>query len=168
MPNDVIRIIGLDPGLRKTGWGIIDSMGNNIKYVAHGVIEVKEKDDLAKRLSKIFTLLSNVVEQWRPEEACVEETFINVNPSSTLKLGQARGIAMVVPALKGLTVAEYAPNKIKKSIVGAGHADKAQVMMMIQHLLPTCGGLTADSADALAAAICHAHYRTTRIAWEVA
>lgn len=156
----MIRIIGIDPGLQRTGWGVIDVNGNRLSHVAHGVIKTRASDATADRLKDIFVGLSGVIELWKPLEAAVEETFVNNNPASALKLGLARGVAMLTPAQKGLDVAEYAANLVKKSVVGAGHADKAQVQMMINVLLP---GVMAvpDAADALAVAICHAHHRAT-------
>jgi crossover junction endodeoxyribonuclease RuvC len=157
--SKAIRIIGLDPGLRNTGWGILDSSGNRLSHVAHGVIHSKAQDDLAERLSQLNKALLQIIELYGPHEAAVEETFVNMNPNSTLKLGMARGVVLLAPAQAGLRVGEYAANRVKKSIVGVGHADKNQVAMMVQRLLPSCGVVTADAADALAVAICHAHYR---------
>lgn len=154
-----VRILGLDPGLRNTGWGIVDSSGNHLKYVAHGVVKSNSQDELAMRLSQLYQNLIKVIEDYNPLEAAVEETFVNKNPASTLKLGMARGIVLLVPAQAGLPVGEYAANRVKKSIVGVGHADKNQVALMVQRLLPGCGPVAADAADALAVAICHAHYR---------
>jgi len=155
-----MRLIGLDPGLRLTGWGVIDVDGNRLRHVAHGVIKVSIEGSLAARLSELFEAIAAVVAEQKPAEAAVEETFVNVNPGSTLKLGQARGVVMLAPARAGLPVFEYAANLVKKSVVGAGHADKRQVAMMVGRLLP---GVTAeaDAADALAVAICHAHHRAT-------
>jgi len=154
-----IRIIGLDPGLRNTGWGIVDSIGNRLSYVAHGVVQSNAQDDLAQRLCQLNQELLKVINLYGPHEAAVEETFVNKNPASTLKLGMARGVILLAPAQAGLTVGEYAANRVKKSIVGVGHADKNQVALMVQRLLPNSGIVTADAADALAVAICHAHYR---------
>lgn len=162
------RIIGLDPGLRITGWGVIDTENNRLKYVAHGLIKPDVDLCLASRLSHLFNEIKKLVETYSPDEAAVEETFMNVNPSSALKLGQARGVVLVTPAVCGLEVAEYTANQVKKSVVGAGHADKNQVMAMIQILLPGSGKMTSDSADALAVAICHAHFRITAKRWDVA
>ena len=162
------RIIGLDPGLRTTGWGVIESIDNRLKYIGHGLIQPDEKQDLSLRLACLYREITRLIEQFEPDEAAVEETFMNVNAASALKLGQARGVVLVTPALMGLSVAEYAPNKIKKSVVGAGHAEKSQVIMMMKHLLPGSGILSADAADALAVAVCHAHYRTTMNRWKVA
>jgi len=155
-----MRLIGLDPGLRLTGWGVIDVEGNRLRHVAHGVIKVSTEGSLASRLSELFDAIVTVVAEQRPTEAAVEETFLNVNPGSTLKLGQARGVVMLAPARAGLPVYEYAANLVKKSVVGAGHADKRQIAMMVGHLLPGVEA-TADAADALAVAICHAHHRAT-------
>ena len=161
--KNAIRILGLDPGLRRLGWGVLDAEGTRLSWVAHGVIEPPTDDALAVRLLHLFDHLSVVIDQWRPDEAAIEETFVNMNPASTLKLGHARAAAMLAPAKAGLPVAEYAALDIKKSVVGAGRADKDQVMFMIQRLLPMAGkaegGLKADAADALACAITHAHKR---------
>jgi crossover junction endodeoxyribonuclease RuvC len=158
----IVRILGLDPGLRNTGWGIVDSMGNRLTYVAHGVAHSDGNDDLAPRLSQLYQEILKIIQRYAPQEAAVEETFVNKNPSSTLKLGMARGIVLLAPAESGLRVGEYAANRVKKSVVGVGHADKSQVALMVQRLLPGCGVVSADAADALAVAICHAHYRTYR------
>jgi crossover junction endodeoxyribonuclease RuvC len=155
-----MRLIGLDPGLRLTGWGVIEIEGNRLRHVAHGVVRVAAAAPLADRLRELFDGVAAIVEMHRPDEAAVEETFVNVNPGSTLKLGQARGVVMLAPARAGLPVFEYAANLIKKSITGVGHADKRQIAMMVGRLLP---GIDAesDAADALAVAICHAHHRAT-------
>ncbi|MCX7360392.1 MAG: crossover junction endodeoxyribonuclease RuvC [Alphaproteobacteria bacterium] len=155
-----MRLIGFDPGLRLTGWGVIDVEGNRLRHVAHGVVKVPADRSLAERLNLLFDGVAAVVAAHAPQEAAVEETFVNVNPGSTLKLGQARGVVMVVPARAGLPVFEYAANLVKKSVVGAGHADKHQIAMMVGRLLPGVEA-TADAADALAVAICHAHHRAT-------
>ncbi len=156
-----MRIIGIDPGLVRTGWGIIDVSGNKLTHISHGVVKTDTKDDLAERLKHIFEELTKMMELWQPTSAAVEETFMNNNPASAIKLGQARGIAMVAPAKFGIMVSEYPANLIKKSVVGAGHAEKSQVQMMIRMLL---AGVEAspDAADALAVAICHAHHGTTK------
>ena len=156
------RLIGLDPGLRSTGWGVIEAEGNRLGYVASGVIRSTDSGTLADRLVELHAGLVRVIETYRPDEAAVEETFVNRNPASTLKLGQARGIALLVPALAGLPVAEYATNQVKKSVVGTGHADKEQIAMMVRRLLPGVGETAGDAADALAVAICHAHIGATR------
>lgn len=152
------RIIGIDPGLRLTGWGIVASDGPRLSFIACGHIRSEAKAPLATRLRSLFDGLSDVIDQHAPLEAAVEETFVNENPRATLKLGQARGMALLAPALADLPVAEYPPNLVKKSVVGAGHADKNQVQAMIGYLLPKATFKTADEADALAVAICHAHH----------
>ncbi|MFO1082620.1 MAG: crossover junction endodeoxyribonuclease RuvC [Reyranellaceae bacterium] len=156
-----MRLIGLDPGLRLTGWGVIDVEGNRLRHVAHGVVSVAADATLAERLHRLFEGVAAVIEAQRPCEAAVEETFVNVNPGSTLKLGQARGVVMLAPARAGLPVYEYAANLVKKSVTGVGHADKRQVAMMIGRLLPGIDA-TSDAADALAVAVCHAHHRATQ------
>lgn len=154
-----LRIIGIDPGLRHTGWGIVEVEGTRLGFVACGAVEPTPSADLADRLAAIHEGLSAVIADHLPDEAAVEETFLNKDPRSTLKLGAARGVAMLVPAQAGLRVAEYAPNQVKKSVVGAGHAEKAQIRMMVKVLLPKAEFRTDDMADALAIAICHAHNR---------
>lgn len=154
-----MRILGIDPGLQKTGWGVIDSIGSTLTYVASGTISTPKGAGDPVRLAFIDKELAEIIKKYQPETAGVEETFVNANPLSALKLGQARGIALMVPARMGLPVGEYAANKIKKSIVGAGHADKKQIQMMIGVLLPKAGKCDADEADALAIAITHAHHR---------
>jgi crossover junction endodeoxyribonuclease RuvC len=158
-----IRILGIDPGLRRTGWGLIESDGNRLIYVACGLVETSEKASLGVRLVAIHDGLFAVIEKYNPHEAAVEHTFVNSNAAATLKLGQARGIAMLVPARAGLTVAEYAPNLVKKTIVGTGHGEKAQIRMMIGVLLPQADPRTEDAADALAIAVCHAHHRMSAV-----
>ncbi|MCA1952360.1 MAG: crossover junction endodeoxyribonuclease RuvC [Hyphomicrobiales bacterium] len=153
------RIIGIDPGLRHTGWGVIAVEGTRLSYIACGAVEPSPAADLADRLAAIHEGLRGVIQEHAPEEAAVEETFLNKDPRATLKLGAARGVAMLVPAQAGLRVAEYAPNQIKKAVVGAGHAEKAQIRMMVKVLLPKAEFRTDDMADALAIAICHAHHR---------
>ena len=154
-----MKLLGIDPGLRNMGWGVIETDGNRLIYGGDGVVKSDPNLSLAERLVQLHDGLLIVIEQFQPKEAAVEETFVNVNPASTLKLGQARGIALFVPSKLGLRVAEYSPNLIKKSLVGSGHASKEQVQMMIRTLLPGCHFQSADSADALAIAICHAHHR---------
>ncbi|MCB1784289.1 MAG: crossover junction endodeoxyribonuclease RuvC [Alphaproteobacteria bacterium] len=156
-----MRILGIDPGLQKTGWGIIESQGHSLKYMACGLLRTDAAAPLAERLASLHKQMTAVIEEWKPETAAVEETFVNKNPASALKLGQARGVLLAIPALHGLSVSEYAANKIKKSLTGTGHAAKEQIGMMIRTLLPTCGQIGPDEADALAAAICHAHYGAT-------
>jgi crossover junction endodeoxyribonuclease RuvC len=153
------RIIGIDPGLRHTGWGIIEVEGSRLSYVACGVVEPTPTLELAHRLAAIHEGLRCVIHDHAPEEAAVEETFVNKDPRATLKLGAARGVALLVPALAGLPVAEYGANHVKKTVVGAGHAEKGQVRMMVKVLLPKAEFRTDDMADALAIAICHAHNR---------
>jgi crossover junction endodeoxyribonuclease RuvC len=159
MLRQPIRILGIDPGLRRTGWGLIESDGNRLIHVACGSVETNERASLGERLVVIHDGLVAVIEKYAPQEAAVENTFVNGNGASTLKLGQARGIAMLVPARAGLRVAEYAPNQVKKTVVGAGHGEKAQIRMMIGVLLPKADPQSEDAADALAIAICHAHHR---------
>jgi len=156
-----IRILGIDPGLRRTGWGLIECAGNRLIYVACGSVETREGDDLGVRLVALHDGLSRVITDYAPAEAAVEATFVNANATATLKLGQARGIAMLVPAKAGLAVSEYAPNVVKKTVVGAGHGEKAQIRMMVGVLLPKADPQSEDAADALAIAICHAHHRTS-------
>lgn len=151
-------ILGIDPGLQKTGWGIISAEGNSLKFVASGLIKPDAKQDLPMRLKDIDNGMNEIIKQYQPNSAAIEETFVNKNPASALKLGVARGVAMVVPARCGIDVAEYPANLVKKSIVGSGHASKDQMGMMIKTLLPSCGAPSEDEADALAVAICHAHH----------
>ena len=158
-----IRILGIDPGLRSTGWGVIAVQGNSLSYVASGSLTTDERQGLAARLLAIHDGLRKVVDTHAPHEAAVEATFVNRDAAATLKLGQARGIAMLVPALAGLEVAEYAPNLVKKTIVGVGHSEKAQVRMMIGVLLPKANPCSDDAADALAIAVCHAHHRQSAL-----
>ncbi|WP_312165058.1 crossover junction endodeoxyribonuclease RuvC [Phenylobacterium sp.] len=161
MPAPLI-ILGLDPGLRRTGWGVIAVDGARLAHVAHGVIVPKETLPFSERLLALFEAISEVVTTHAPHEAAVEETFMNNNAASALKLGHARAMAMIVPARAGLPVAEYAATVVKKSVVGTGAAEKGQVGFMIARLLPTAGKTTADAADALAVAIAHAHHRKLR------
>jgi crossover junction endodeoxyribonuclease RuvC len=156
------RILGLDPGLRLTGWGVVESDGHRLRHLANGVVRSTDTLSLAERLREIHEGLLAVIALWRPQEAAIEETFVNKNPLSTLKLGQARGVVMLAPALAGMPVAEYAPTMIKKTVVGVGHAAKEQIQAMVQVLLPGVKIAGADAADALAAAICHAHFATAR------
>ncbi len=156
----MVKILGLDPGLQRTGWGIVQSFGNSLHYINHGVVETNAKAPLAERLNSLYQGIILVLRQFQPEEAAVEETFVNKNPASTLKLGMARGVVLFTPASFGLVVSEYSANKVKKSVVGSGHADKNQVAQMVAMLLPSMPkNVTADAADALAIAICHAHHR---------
>lgn len=157
--NTVVRILGIDPGLRRTGWGIIESDGVRLKYVASGLARSDAAHDLATRLCEIHDELQEVVKHFRPDEAAVEETFVNKDARATLKLGQARGMALLVPAINRVPVSEYAPNKVKKTVIGAGHGDKKQIHAMLGFLLPKAKPQSDDEADALAIAICHAHNR---------
>src|ERR1043166_3455047 len=163
-----MRVLGLDPGLRHTGWGVIDVAGNRLSYVGDGGAHAPTGLPLAERLGALFRPVIDVLERFRPDEAAVEETFVNKNAASTLKLGVARGVVLLAPAERGLPVAEYSANLVKKSVVGAGHADKAQVQMMVRRLLPGCAIATPDAADALAVAICHAHHAGTTRIWNAA
>lgn len=162
------RVLGLDPGLRLTGWGVIDVRGNRLSHVADGVIASTGGEPTAVRLVQLFRGVSEVIERFVPDRAAVEETFINKNATTTLKLGLARGVVLLAPAERGLEVAEYAANLIKKSVVGVGHAEKTQVQMMVRRLLPGCLVESADAADALAVAICDAHHAQTRAVWNMA
>ena len=157
-----MRLMGIDPGLRRAGWGIISVEGSHLRHVAHGTIVSDTKFALAERLCQLYLELNKVLELWQPAEAAIEESFVNKNPSSTLKLGQARGVLLLAPAVTGVPVFEYAPNLIKKSIVVTGHAQKKQVSMMVSTLLPDAGRASSDAADALAVAICHAHLRLSQ------
>jgi crossover junction endodeoxyribonuclease RuvC len=158
-----IRILGIDPGLRRTGWGVVEIAGNRLAFLACGSVTTRDRDSLAARLLTIYDGLMRILEEFRPDEAAVEATFVNKDATATLKLGQARGIAMVVPAKAGVPVAEYAPNLVKKSIVGVGHGDKTQVRMMIGVLLPRADPASDDAADALAIAVTHAHHRQSAL-----
>lgn len=153
-----MRILGLDPGLRHTGWGVIEANRGRLRHVANGTVHSDAGKALAPRLAELFRGLTAVLACQLPDVAAIEETFVNRNPLSTLKLGHARGICLLAPAMAGVPVAEYAPNLVKKTIVGSGHAEKQQVAMMVRTLLPTAGELGADAADALAVAICHAQH----------
>ena len=155
-----LRILGLDPGLRRTGWGVIRVEGNRLSHLGHGVIAPDEKAPFSERLLALFEGISAVVAEWSPDEAAIEETFMNNNAASALKLGHARAAAMLAPARAGLPVAEYAARLVKKSVVGTGAADKDQVAFMIARILPGSAGAAADAADALAVAVAHAHART--------
>jgi crossover junction endodeoxyribonuclease RuvC len=154
-----IRILGIDPGLRRTGWGMIAIEGNRLMFLACGSVATQNEAALSDRLLAIHDGLRRVVEEHAPDEAAVEATFVNKDAAATLKLGQARGIAMLVPAIAGLPVAEYAPNLVKKTIIGVGHGEKGQIRMMIGVLLPKADPRTHDAADALAIAVTHAHHR---------
>jgi crossover junction endodeoxyribonuclease RuvC len=159
MRDRLVRIIGIDPGLRRTGWGVIETDGVRLSYVSSGLITSTADEALAYRLRELFEALSSVIAGSGASEAAVEETFVNENARATLKLGQARGMALLAPALRGLRIAEYSPNLVKKAVVGAGHAEKRQIQAMIGFLLPKARCESADEADALAIAICHANHR---------
>jgi len=159
--TNAIRILGLDPGLRRTGWGVIACQGSRLVHVAHGVIAPSERASFADRLLVLFEQICAVIEAHAPHEAAVEEVFVNMNPASTLKLGHARAAALIAPARAGLPVAEYATRLVKKAVVGTGGAEKDQVGFMVRRLLPTAGETSSDSADALAVAIAHAHLRAS-------
>lgn len=159
-----IRILGIDPGLRRTGWGLISLSGSSLSFLAAGTVTAPVEGSLALRLVALFDGLAEVVAALAPDEAAVEQTFVNRDAAATLKLGQARGIALLVPARTGIPVAEYAPNAVKKAVVGAGHAEKAQIRMMVRVLLPRADFTGDDAADALAIAITHAHHRGSRFA----
>jgi crossover junction endodeoxyribonuclease RuvC len=154
-----IRILGIDPGLRRTGWGIVEISGNRLSFLGCGRVETDDRGALASRLAAIHSGLARVIAQFTPQEAAAEATFVNNDAAATLKLGQARGVALLAAAQAGLPVAEYAPNLVKKAIVGAGHGDKAQIRMMVRVLLPKADPQTEDAADALAIAVTHAHHR---------
>ena len=158
-----IRIIGIDPGLRRTGWGVVETLGNQLRFVAAGTVRSDDKQALASRLCQLHDGLSLVIRDMAPMEAAVEQTFVNKDAAATLKLGQARGIAMLVPAMAGLVVAEYAPNAVKKAVIGVGHGEKRQIHMMVRVLMPRATFDTDDAADALAIAICHAHHRQSAV-----
>ncbi len=160
--RETIRIIGIDPGLQRTGWGVIELLGNSLRFVVSGTVRSDNKVALANRLCQLYDGLADVIHREMPHEAAVETTFVNKDATATLKLGQARGIAMLVPASAGLVVAEYSPNTVKKAIIGVGHGDKKQIAMMVKVLLPKAGFDTVDAADALAIAICHAHHRQSQ------
>ena len=153
-------IMGIDPGLRFNGWGIIEFSNNQFHHIANGTLKINEKLSLPERLAEIYKKLIEVIKTYNPDEVAVEEVFVNVNPSSTLKLGQARGVAILTPSLLNIPVFEYSPNLIKKSVVGVGHAAKPQVDMMVKKMMPTLPDkLPADAADALAIALCHGFMR---------
>ena len=156
-----MRVLGLDPGLRITGWGMIEMIDNRLRYLGDGIIRSDGKLSLAERLGQLHRGVLDVLAAWSPDQAAVEQTFVNKNPESTLKLGQARGVVLLAPALSGLPVGEYAPTQVKQAVVGSGRAAKEQVGMMVRTLLPGCLVSSPDAADALAVAICHAHHAAT-------
>ena len=165
MLNRTVRVLGIDPGLRVTGWGVIDTTGNRLTHVADGVIATDNTESVPLRLKALHDGLAALLAEYRPDEAAVEETYVNRNGSATLKLGYARGVALLAPTLLGVTVAEYAAKTVKMAVVGTGGADKDQVKMMVHRLLPGAVVKRADASDALAVAICHAHHRSSRLAW---
>ena len=160
-----MRLIGFDPGLRTTGWGVIEVSGSRLRHVANGLVTSDGDASTATRLTQLYDGLVAILDQHRPDVAAVEETFVNANATTTLKLGLARGVVLLAPARAGLEVAEYSANAIKKAVVGVGHADKAQIQMMVKRLLPGVSFAGPDAADALAVAICHAHHSQSRMAW---
>jgi crossover junction endodeoxyribonuclease RuvC len=161
----MVRLLGLDPGLRFTGWGVIDVDGNRLRHIGDGVIATDATDSVPERLKILHDALQALLERLRPDEAAVEETYVNRNGAATLKLGYARGVALLAPALVGVSVTEYGAKSVKKAVVGTGGADKDQVEMMVRRLLPGALIRRADAADALAVAICHAHHRASKLAW---
>lgn len=161
MPG-AIRILGLDPGLARMGWGVVTLEGTRLGHVAHGVIATRTSIGLGARLMALHAELTAVIQSHRPEAIAVELAFVAKDPQAALKIGHARAVALLAAAQAGLEIAEYAPNHIKKAVVGAGHAGKDQVQFMVKRLLPACGVTQADAADALAAAITHAHLSGTR------
>ena len=160
-----MRLLGFDPGLRRTGWGVIETDGWRLSHLGNGVVESRADQPMERRLADIYSGLRAVLDEWRPEEAAVEESFVNANPVATLKLGQARGVVLLAPGLHGIPVFEYAPNQVKKAVVGNGHAAKEQIHVMVRHLLPGVALAGPDAADALAVAICHAHRATVMRRW---
>jgi crossover junction endodeoxyribonuclease RuvC len=164
MVHGAVRLLGLDPGLQHTGWGMVESAGSRLRHLGDGVISTDSAQALAERLSCLYRALHALLEQWQPDEAAVEHTYVNRNPGAALKLGQARGVVLLAPALFGIPVAEYQAMEVKRAVVGTGHAEKPQVEAMVRRLLPGATIRRADAADALAVAICHAHHRGTRLA----
>ena len=161
------RILGIDPGLRFTGWGVVESEGNRLRHVADGVISTADIADVPLRLKALDAELAEILRRYAPEEAAVEETYVNRNATATLKLGYARGVALLAPARVGIPVFEYGAKTVKMAVVGTGNADKDQVGLMVRRLLPGAVSKRADAADALAVAICHAHHRASHAAWKV-
>ena len=160
------RLLGIDPGLRFTGWGLIEADGNRLRHLADGVIATDSATSVPARLRALHDALAALIALHRPDEAAVEETYVNRNGAATLKLGYARGVALLAPALAGIPVTEYGAKAVKRAVVGTGGAEKEQVQMMVRRLLPGAAIRRADAADALAVAICHAHHRATRLAWD--
>jgi len=163
--TQAVRLLGLDPGLQHTGWGMVESAGSRLRHLGDGVISTDAEQSLALRLSQLHRALLKLLEEWQPDEAAVEHTYVNKNPGAALKLGQARGVVLLAPALYGIPVAEYQAMEVKRAVVGTGHAEKVQVEAMVKLLLPGAVIRRADAADALAVAICHAHHRSTRRAF---
>src|SRR5262245_42817153 len=163
----MVRLVGLDPGLRLTGWGVIEVEGNRLRHIGDGVIATDSDEPVPERLKILHDALLALLDRFRPQEAAVEETYVNRNGAATLKLGYARGVALLAPVLSGVPVTEYAAKSVKMAVVGTGGADKTQVQMMVQRLLPGAAIRRADAADALAVAICHAHHRTSKAAWRL-
>jgi crossover junction endodeoxyribonuclease RuvC len=168
MGADAVRLIGVDPGLRFTGWGVIESAGNRLRHIADGVIATDAATPVPERLRVLHDALAELLAAWLPAEAAVEETYVNRNGAATLKLGYARGVALLAPALVGIPVTEYGAKAVKRAVVGTGAADKEQVAMMVRRLLPGATLRRADASDALAVAICHAHHRATKSRWVAA
>jgi crossover junction endodeoxyribonuclease RuvC len=162
----MIRLLGIDPGLRFTGWGVVESDGNRLRHVADGVISTADIADVPLRLKALDDALAEILRNFAPEEAAVEETYVNRNATATLKLGYARGVALLAPARVGIPVFEYGAKTVKLSVVGTGNADKVQVGLMVRRLLPGAAQKRADAADALAVAICHAHHRASNALWK--
>jgi len=162
----MIRLLGIDPGLRFTGWGIVESDGNRLRHVADGVISTADIADVPLRLKALDDALAEILARFAPAEAAVEETYVNRNATATLKLGYARGVALLAPARRGIPVFEYGAKTVKMAVVGTGNADKIQVGLMVRRLLPGAAVKRADAADALAVAICHAHHRATSALWK--
>ncbi len=165
MTTGTVRILGLDPGLQHTGWGMVEHDGFRLRFLADGVISTTPQSALPERLLILHRGLAAVIAEWAPDEAAVEHTYVARNPDSALKLGQARGVVLLAPALAGIPVREYGAMEVKRAVVGTGHAAKEQVQAMVRQLLPGVTFKRADAADALAIAICHAHHRGTRNAW---
>ncbi|PZW43194.1 Holliday junction endonuclease RuvC [Humitalea rosea] len=159
----MVRVLGLDPGLRFCGWGVIESDGNRLRHLGDGVVATVDSDAMAVRLRCLHDGLAALLAEWAPDEAAVEHTYMNKNPGAAIKLGMARGVVLLAPALTGIPVAEYQAMEVKRAVVGTGHADKIQVQDMVRRLLPGAVLKRADAADALAVAICHAHHRSSRL-----
>jgi crossover junction endodeoxyribonuclease RuvC len=161
----LLRLLGIDPGLRFTGWGLVEADGNRLRHLADGVIASDAEQSVAQRLKCLHDALAALIAEQRPDEAAVEETYVNRNGTATLKLGYARGVALLAPTLQGVPVSEYGAKTVKMAVVGTGGASKEQVQMMVRRLLPGATLRRADAADALAVAICHAHHRASRKSW---